>query len=435
MSKPDSHDSTPEVRSATPQSGSEDVVRTLAIAFKRQRVYGPSHPAVLRAGQDVADTLSPLLGGQEELGVRLNQGADPANGRARPAINAATADLAKAAARHGVDHIVFSAGVTAQEVVAFVQLLAKRRDEVDTEGGFRSVLAQHGVTCIVCEIAAAAGQLSIEEAPPGVDPSLLSTYGTALTVIQESAQQARLGRMLNTAAAQGLASQLADNMIEDQAKLLGLLSIRRHDEYTFQHSLNVCILALALGMAMGLDRPRLHELGLSAILHDVGKAWVPLEVLRKPGRLTEAEFALIQEHPVRGAAYLSQQLEVPGAAALVAFEHHLRYDGCGFPKLRWPHSPNAYSLIAGIADAYEALTSERPYRPTLGPDEALGVMLGTPPGQFEPRMLDVFAEMLSKSHLLGDSPEHPVRGEPSSTDRESPVPEAGHPHSVSGRSV
>jgi HD-GYP domain-containing protein (c-di-GMP phosphodiesterase class II) len=178
-------------------------------------------------------------------------------------------------------------------------------------------------------------------------------------------------------------------------------------------------------MAMGLDRPRLHALGLAAILHDVGKAWVPLEVLRKPGPLTEDELALIQQHPVRGAIYLSQQIGVPPAAALVAFQHHLGYDQRGYPKLRWPHSPNAYSLIAGIADAYEALTSERPYRPTLGPDEALGVMLEAPPGQFEPRMLDVFAEMLSKSHLLVDSPDPSAEREPSSRERQLTAVEAG----------
>jgi HD-GYP domain-containing protein (c-di-GMP phosphodiesterase class II) len=152
---------------------------------------------------------------------------------------------------------------------------------------------------------------------------------------------------------------------------------------------------------------------------------VPLEVLRKPGPLAEDELALIQQHPVRGAIYLSQQIEVPPAAALVAFQHHLGYDQRGYPKLRWPHSVNAYSLIVGIADAYEALTSDRPYRPTLGPDEARGVMLEAPPGQFEPRMLEVFADMLSKSHLLADSADPPAEPEPPSTEGQLAAVEAG----------
>lgn len=418
-------DSSSGPRSAAPRGSGEDLVRALALAFKRQKVYGPSHPAVLRAAQGVADALSPLLREQEEVGVTLNLSADPANGRARHPAKGATADLAKAAVQHSIDRIVISGDVTARQVITLVQLLGKRREEFEAKGGLASVLAQQGLTCVVCEMAAAPADVSVEQAPAGVDASLLSTHGTALGVIQESAQQARLGRVLNTAAAQTLASQLADNMIDDQAKLLGLLSIRRHDEYTFEHSLNVCVLALALGMAMGLDRPRLHALGLAAILHDVGKAWVPLEVLRKPGALAEDELALIQQHPVRGAIYLSQQLGVPPAAALVAFQHHLGYDQRGYPKLRWPHSLNAYSLIAGIADAYEALTSHRPYRRTLGPDEALGVMLEAPPGQFEPRMLDVFAEMLSKSQLLADSPGPSAEREPSSTERQLTAVEAG----------
>jgi HD-GYP domain-containing protein (c-di-GMP phosphodiesterase class II) len=373
----------------------------------------------------VADALSPLLREKEEVGLTLNHSANPANGRARPPSKGATADLAKAAVQHSIDRIVISGDLTARQVVTLVQLLGKRREEVQAKGGLTSMLAQQGLTSIVCEMAATPAEVSVEQAPAGVDASLLSTHGTALGVIQESAQQARLGRVLNTAAAQALASQLADNMIEDQAKLLGLLSIRKYDEYTFEHSLNVCVLALALGMAMGLDRPRLHALGLAAILHDVGKAWVPLEVLRKPGRLTEDELALIQQHPVRGAIYLSQQIEVPPAAALVAFQHHLGYDQRGYPKLRWPHSLNAYSLIAGIADAYEALTSDRPYRPTLGPDEALSVMLEAPPGQFEPRMLEVFADMLSKSHLLAESPDRSAEPEPPSAEPELAVVDTG----------
>jgi hypothetical protein len=142
--------------------------------------------------------------------------------------------------------------------------------------------------------------------------------------------------------------------------LLGLLSIRRHDEYTFQHSLNICLLALALGMAMGLSRARLQELGLAALLHDVGKAWEPLEVLRKPGPLDEGEAALI--NGIRWMAPSTrQQPDIPasGTGGVPASPALTR------PAilLRWLLA-NTYSLI-GIADAYEALTSERPYRPTL----------------------------------------------------------------------
>jgi HD-GYP domain-containing protein (c-di-GMP phosphodiesterase class II) len=389
-------------------------VRHLALALREQTLYGAFHPAVLRASEEVADALSLLLGEQEEFDIRLSYVSILVNDQPLSPTKGIAADLVKASARHGIDQIVFSGQVVAEDVAVLVHLLGESREQLDRRGGIYLALAKQGVTGIVCGIQDSSGEVSLEHDRSAADASLLSTYEIALSLIQESAQQASLGRVLNTSAAQALAGQLADNMIEDQAKLLELLSIRRHDEYTFRHSLNVCILALALGMAMGLDRPRLHELGLAALLHDVGKAQVPLEVLRKPGPLSEKELTLVQRHPVSGASCLSLQPGVPTAAALVAFQHHLRHDQTGYPTLRWPQSPNAYSLVVGIADAYEALTSERPYRRTRGPEEALTLMLGTPPGQFEPRMLDVFAEMLSKSHLLGDSRDIPPEGEPSS---------------------
>jgi HD superfamily phosphohydrolase YqeK len=363
----------------------ERLAQELARALNAQALYGPFHPSVLRAGEQVAEVLCLDPGAAVEL--------DISSGRGEP--TSATRSLASACARHGLGHLVLRAGLEGLEIAELVCLLGKGPEELQAQGGLAAALSACGSEHIVCENAGATPRVRAVTAPP-LDSSLLRTASVALEVIQESAQQARVGRMLNAGAARALAAQLADNVIDDRAELLGLLSLQRHDEYTFQHSLNISILALALGMAVGLDRNRLEELGLAALLHDVGKAWVPLDVLRKPGPLDERERALIQHHPRAGAAYLGEQLDMPPAAALVAFQHHLRVDQRGYPRLRWPQPANAYSLIVGIADAYEALTSERPYRRTLPPEQAIDVMLATTPGQFEPRLLRVFAEMLGR---------------------------------------
>jgi HD superfamily phosphohydrolase YqeK len=380
------------------QLWAEQALEQLALALNEQALYGPYHPAMLRAVEGAAEALSLVLAHEPEFHLSLVGSGIIVNGRETSLASSLTAGLVAACASHAVDRIVFHHGVTALEVATLVCLLGLPREEA---GSLPAALAGRGVAAIACTVSASAP-------PPGgtplvtpADASLLGTYTRALGLIQESAQQARLGKLLNAPAARTLASQLADGVIDDRAQVLGLLSIRRHDEYTFQHSLNICILALALGMAMGLSRARLQELGLAALLHDVGKAWVPLEVLRKPGPLDEEEAALIRRHPVDGAAYLGQQPDLPAAAVLVAFQHHLRYDQAGYPKLRWPHSSNTYSLIVGIADAYEALTSERPYRRALASEEALRLMLATPPGQFEPRLLLLFAEMLGRRDPLG----------------------------------
>lgn len=381
------------------QAWGDYALQQLGIALNQQALYGSGHPAVLRAAEEAAESLAHLLSEAEACCLAV-----PREARAEvdwtPHGARLTASLEEACARHGIGRLVFRRGVTAGDVVELVRLLGCTMEELREEDGLSAALAGRGTGGIAGTSGGPSRQVAGARPPRSPDASLLRTYTNALEVIQESARQARLGRMLNASASRALASRLADSAIDDPAKLLGLLSIRRHDEYTFQHSTSICVLALALGMAIGLSRSRLEELGFAALLHDVGKAWVPLEVLRKPGPLNEEEAALIRRHPVQGAAYLAQQPEIPGAAAVVAFQHHLRYDQRGYPRLRWPQRPNVYSLIVGIADAYEALTSERPYRPTIGPEEALQVMLETAPGQFEPRLLRLFVEMLGRSDLL-----------------------------------
>jgi HD-GYP domain-containing protein (c-di-GMP phosphodiesterase class II) len=172
--------------------------------------------------------------------------------------------------------------------------------------------------------------------------------------------------------------------------------VKHYDEYTFTHGLHICILSIALAWTIPLDNELLKELGISALLHDVGKIRVPLEILRKPGALTDEEFALVRRHPVDGALILAAQEEVPEVAPVVAFEHHLQPDLRGYPVLKRPRELNLFSLIVSIADVYDALTTERPYRPPLAPHEALALMHGGEAGSFEPRLLGRFTEMLGR---------------------------------------
>lgn len=373
----------------------EQVAHQLALAVNAQTLYGPFHSSVICAAEDIAQAVSLLPAAHTSIHIVLRDGDVLADGLTLSLPRNHIAKLIRRCRAHAVGRIVVGRGLEALEVAEFVHLLSKLPEELREHGGLSSSLVKRGVTKLVCEAAGTAADQEV-----AVDASLLRTCEHALDVIQESAQQARVGSIINASAARALASELADNVIEDRAKLLGLLSMHRHDEYTFQHSLNICLLALALGMAVGLDRARLQELGLAALLHDVGKAWVPLEILRKPERLNKDEFALIQRHPVDGAIYLSGQVDLPAAAAIVAFRHHLRYDQRGYPRLRWPAPADPYSLIVGLADTYEALTSDRPYRRTRSPREALQVMRNSATGQFEPRLLDVFGEMLGRSKLL-----------------------------------
>ena len=126
---------------------------------------------------------------------------------------------------------------------------------------------------------------------------------------------------------------LAESVAQNRTALVALTAMKNYDNYTFTHMVNVSILAMAQARALGLDGPQLREVGLSALMHDVGKVRVPAEILQKAERLTEEEFTIMKRHVVDGAEILRQTPETPIMAPSVAFEHHLRLDGSGYPAV------------------------------------------------------------------------------------------------------
>lgn len=173
---------------------------------------------------------------------------------------------------------------------------------------------------------------------------------------------------------------------------------RDRDEHTVVHSVNGSILAVALGRRLGLSKPQLLDLGLAALLHDVGKSRVPLEVLDKPGRLTEAEFALVREHTWRGALALVRKpfgMRRPWRAMAVAFEHHLRVDLSGYPSARRSREVSLRTRIVAVADGFDAATSRRAYQDVpWSPADVLRGMQGAARHGRDPVVVKTFTLMM-----------------------------------------
>jgi HD-GYP domain-containing protein (c-di-GMP phosphodiesterase class II) len=175
-------------------------------------------------------------------------------------------------------------------------------------------------------------------------------------------------------------------------------TIRDYDDYTFTHSVNVGILSLLLGKRIGLSRMSLEELGICGLLHDLGKVEISLEILNKPGKLTDQEFEEMQKHPlwsVRQIVRLQTPRDLKVKIFLPAFEHHLKYDLSGYPRTHREKNVSLFGRILAIVDVFDAITSPRIYRPTaLSPDRALGVMWDGSGKDFDPILLKVFINML-----------------------------------------
>ncbi|HAQ06792.1 MAG TPA: hypothetical protein DCR24_04410 [Bacillus bacterium] len=173
--------------------------------------------------------------------------------------------------------------------------------------------------------------------------------------------------------------------------LLNLLSdVFNHDHYIFSHSLNVTLYALAIGIEMKLTPKELEQLGLGAILHDVGKMKVPEEILSKPGRLTGEEFQVIKAHAEDGFQLLRHVPGVPLIVAHCAYQHHERLNGAGYPRGLKGEEIHLFGRILGVADVFDAVTSNRVYRPAMLPHEGLEILYSGSDSLFDPKVVDAF---------------------------------------------
>ncbi|MFC1783333.1 HD-GYP domain-containing protein [Planctomycetota bacterium] len=176
--------------------------------------------------------------------------------------------------------------------------------------------------------------------------------------------------------------------------MLPLLTIKRHDEYTFMHSINVAILSATFCESLGFDNTGIQEMCMAALLHDIGKRNIPKEILNKKGRLTDEETQLIQMHPVEGARMLLVTPEMPELASIVAYEHHVSADGSGYPKAPKGWKLSFASRIVQVVDVFDALRTHRPYRRGLSVPQIHKIVRGDMSACFDADLLDVFFQQI-----------------------------------------
>lgn len=192
--------------------------------------------------------------------------------------------------------------------------------------------------------------------------------------VTELFQEARLGNAINIEGCMPLVADISESLARNSSALLGLARLKHKDEYTYLHSVAVCALMLSLARQLGLDEERAREAGLAGLLHDVGKMAMPLEVLNKPGSLTDAEFAIMRSHPERGHAMLLAAGSLPESALDVCLHHHERYDGSGYPSGLSGEGISLLARMGAVCDVYDAVTSNRPYKHAWNPAESLARM-------------------------------------------------------------
>lgn len=212
----------------------------------------------------------------------------------------------------------------------------------------------------------------------------------AIGTIGQIMSQVRLGKPVEPGHAEVVVDKMMESVFRNQDALLSLGLIRDKDYYTFEHSVSVTVLALAMGKSMGFDPPTMRALGTGALLHDIGKALTPPEILSKPGRLTDEEFRIMREHVVHSRELLEGTPGISGIALKAAAEHHERYDGTGYPEGLSGEAISIYGRIMALCDVYDAITADRCYREGQEPGGVLRQMLQWAGSHFEEPLVHQF---------------------------------------------
>ncbi len=206
-------------------------------------------------------------------------------------------------------------------------------------------------------------------------------------------QEARMGKAIEADAVAPLVEEISNSVMRNPGALISLARLKTADDYTFMHSVAVCALMIALARQLDLDERQVKEAGMAGLLHDLGKAMIPLDVLNKPGKLTDAEFDLVKTHPEEGYKLLLEGQGVSDITKDVCLHHHEKIDGSGYPKGLTGETMSLFAKMGAVCDVYDAVTSNRPYKAGWDPAESIKRMAEWK-GHFDPTVFQAFVKSL-----------------------------------------
>lgn len=252
---------------------------------------------------------------------------------------------------------------------------------IDASKGLDVEVGQASVSRVEAEAQVQERLLVAAAAPAGESCSLEDELNRASKLCDRSKQAvmamfgaARMGKALDFEQAEDLVAEISDSIMRHPNALISLARLKRADEYTYMHSVAVCALMIALARQLGMGPAQVREAGLAGMLHDIGKMTVPVELLNKPGKLSDAEFARVREHPEAGSRILLAGKQVSALVLDVCLHHHEKIDGSGYPHRLTGEQISLPAKMGAICDVYDAVTSNRPYKAGWEPAESIRKM-------------------------------------------------------------
>jgi len=379
---------------ATPEKleRARDLVRTLAVADTNAALYPTTHPLVEQSLTELVLAVRALATlGFEEVTVNIYKKTVFVENQVFSEESATYSRLVDEFLAHGISAVTFTATMTLADAAGLVELL-EDSGVADIDAA-RAFLEARGVQSVRVAETTTLENTGDEERNREIRARARESYDAGLSAMRDIESHAKLGRVLEVSALQQVVESLLDSLLQDPAAVLGLTAIKGHDDYTLNHSINVCILSISLGSALGIEGNDLHSLGLAGLLYDIGKVRVPEEVLMKSGPLTSDEWATIKLHSQEGADLLKRIQLADKMPMIVAFEHHQRFDQLGYPESNGSEQ-HLFSKVISVCDAYDAMTTHRPFRREIRPDKALAVLMQGRGKAYDPSVTKALVAML-----------------------------------------
>ncbi len=337
----------------------KQVVQVLAAAIKGLRLYAVDHPATAKQVETLQNGLFGLLQHKKLIKMGVLEGTLFVEDHLFMQEFPAAAEIAKLLETRELIGFEFMAGLSANEIQALLHLLhsggGKGQDFADS-------LASQGIK----KIRAIAAEDEDDD-----DQQPRKVYRKALKVVDQLFQDVRMGEIPSSTEAINVVKSMAQMTMTEPHAMMALSMLKDYDNYTFTHSVNVSVIALAVGRACNLTEEQLKTIGLGGLLHDLGKLRIDVDIITKPGRLTDAEFDTIKEHPDFGADIVREMEDVTPEVMQIVIGHHLRYDRSGYPANAIGDNISPLVDMTAIADAYDAMTTLRSYQRPFTPRKAI----------------------------------------------------------------
>lgn len=357
------------------QNKANEFISLLMTALSNCALYSEEHPLVREFSVKAYDEIGGLFV-NDSLAITLLGDSLVFNEVPLTDAGPHLHSFAKKMRRKGIEKIMMVKGVTADELKKFVVAIAS------TE----KVISSPHISV---------GMIEVKFGADGddVDALVRENVGKVKSLFHDMNKFRRLEMVsLEDAVIAFIAT------LKREINVLRVISpVKSYSEYTYVHATNVSVITLFQAEALGMKGENLHDVGIAALMHDVGKMFVPKEVLEKPGKLTDEEWNQMKQHPVAGAKYLSALPDVPKLAMIAAFEHHMKFDGHGYPGMkRKGKKQHIVSQMVAIADFFDALRTERPYRKAMDIAMIIGLMKEGVGREFNPLLVENFFVALKR---------------------------------------